>query len=161
MFLREAVQRCAELEESIAAIYDNLALQHQGRGDLAILWSELSHRERTRARVLRAASAAEDVLENDGPFLVHVPLQLAGLRRVVDTASRRIQAGVEPSAALDVVESIEAADRGGIYTGLLELIRPEIAKVLRVVDSQSTRRGADETLLVKLREAATHVGAGF
>ena len=91
---------------------------------------------------------------------MHVPLQLAALRKVVDEAARRVREGVEPAAALDVVESIEAAERGRVYAGLLELIRPEIARVLRVVDSHAERgrkgeKKEEEPLLARLREAAT------
>lgn len=155
MFLREAVRRCAEIQEAIADLYEGVAARNGMTAEVGDLWRELARRERSRAKLLRAGDAAEEVLESEGPFLVHVPLQLANLRRIVDEARTARNEGAAGTVALDVLEKIEAADHRRLYVGLLELLRGDLAKVLRIVDTQPSRRRSDDALLAKLKEAST------
>lgn len=155
MFLREALRRCAEIEEEIAGLYDDVAAQHAAAVVLTGRWTELACRERGRARLLRALEATQGVGDDDGPFLVHVPLQLAGLRRVVEEARRYAGTGLEPAAAVEMLDRIEAAERGAVYQSLLELSRPELVRMLRLLDNEVVPSRSDRAALTRLREAAT------
>ncbi|MBI5504074.1 MAG: hypothetical protein HY899_04690 [Deltaproteobacteria bacterium] len=154
MFLREALCRDAELEEDIANLYAGLAARHASSRELAGRWTEMARRERRRARVLQAIVAAQGVAGDDGPFLVHVPLQLAGLRKVVEDARRDAGDSIAPLPAVELVERIEAADRGAIYQSLLELGRPEVVRLLRMLDNHVLPSCSDSANLMKLRDAA-------
>lgn len=154
MFLREALCRDAEIEEAIADLYADLADRHAFNSDLALRWRDLARRERRRARVLHAIVAVQAIAEDDGPFLVHVPLQLARLRRAVEDARRDAIDAIEPIPAVELAERIEAAERGTIYQSLLELGRPEVVRLLRLLDSQSLPSCNDRVSLAKLHDAA-------
>ncbi len=154
MFLREALCRDAELEDEIAGLYADLAARHAANRELAGRWTEMARRERRRARVLQAIVAAQSVAGDDGPFLVHVPLQLAGLRKVVEDAQRDASDNISPLPAVELVERIEAADRSAIYQSLLELGRPEVVRLLRMLDNHALPSCSDRANLTKLRDAA-------
>lgn len=157
MFLREALCRDAQIEEEIARLYADLASRHDCNTEIARRWAEMARREGRRARVLRAIVAAQSVADDDGPFLVHVPLQLAGLHKVVENAQREAGDAITAITAVQLAEKIEAADRGGIYQGLLELGRPEVVRLLRLLDNQVLPSCSDRAHLSKLRDAAVAV----
>lgn|GEM_PF-1909534 len=154
MFMREAICRDAEIEEAIANLYAQIASRHESGTELARGWSEMARRERRRARVLQAIVAAQGVADDDGPFLVNVPLQLAQLRKVVEDAYRAANDCVAPLPAVELAQMIEAADHGSIYRGLLELGRTQIVRLLRVLDHHVLPSCSDRINLAKLRDAA-------
>jgi len=154
MFLREALCRDAEIQEDIANLYANLASRYASDAALTSRLKEMEWRERRRSRVLLAIVAAQAVSESDGPFLVHVPLQLARLRKTVADARHDALSAVEPVCAVEIAEKIEACDRGAIYQSLLELGRSEVTRLLRLVDNQLLPPCRERVHLARLHEAA-------
>jgi len=149
MYLREAIERCARIEESIGDLYDGMAgaggdVGGRAIGDARLDWRRLAERERQQARLLHVAAAAVAAVDGDGPFVVQEPLQLAALDRVVEEARRRLRSGEGRAVATgvasvaDLSDVLEASGRGGLCASLLALARPAIAKALRATDRAAT-----------------------
>lgn len=143
MFLKQALLRGSQLEDEVAEIYSGLASSPAVPSEAAASWAESARKERQRARILHALAELSVALDDDGPFLVQVPVQLANLRRVVDNVRGHVTDAVDETTARRCVETLESAPRGEVYAVLLEVAEPEIKRVLRLVDSEARcARGA-------------------
>lgn len=147
MFLREALLRCSQLEDEVAAVYDELAASPVAAIEMAATWAESARKERSRARLLHALAEISSALEDDGPFLVQVPVQLSSLRRVVESVHERVTSVMDAPTAARCAEALEGTQRGELHAGLLEVAEPEIRRVLRLIDSETRtlRRGGAES----------------
>lgn len=143
MFLKEALLRCSQLEEEVASMYAELAACPAADGQAVASWSASANREREHARLLHALAELSAALGDDGPFLVQVPVQLSSLRRVVESVRGRVVEGVDAATAKRCADMLDAAPRGEIHAGLLEVAEPEIKRVLRLIDEETrhARRG--------------------
>lgn len=137
MFLKEALQRCSNLEEEMASVYATLAACPAATSAAAATWSAAAGREKGNARVLHALAELSAALGDDGPFLVQVPLQLSTLRRVVDAVRSRIDIDVDAATAERCAEMLDAAPRRELHSGLLEVAEPEIRRLLKLIDEQT------------------------
>lgn len=162
MFLREALRRGSRLEDEVAAVYDNLAGSCASSPEKAAAWAELSRKERLRARMLHALSEISDALGDEGPFLVEVPLQLAGVGRAIESAKRRLQADVDGEASQQCVDALEATPRAELIAALLEVAEPELRKAIRVIDSdvRSLRRRGDAPRMRRASKARVPCSRG-
>ncbi len=136
MFLKEALLRCSQLEDEVASVYDRLAGTPAATPQLVATWSEASRVERQRARLLRALAELSTALEDDGPFLVQAPVQMAGVRRALENAQHRLPSVVDGPSGQRCVEALEAAPRHDLYSGLLEVAEPELKRATRLVDAE-------------------------
>lgn len=145
MFLKEALLRCSQLEDEVASVYDELTRSPAATPEVSASWSEASHAGRQRARLLRALAELSTALEDDGPFLVQVPVQIAAVRRALENAHRRLPAVVDSPSGQRCVEALEAAPRRDLYAGLLEVAEPELKRAMRLVDAEvkSLRRNGN------------------
>jgi hypothetical protein len=145
MFLKEALLRYSQLEDEIASIFDSLAASTAATSENAASWSEASRKERLRARLLHALAEISTALDDDGPFLVQVPVQMAGLERVLDNVRRWLSAGLDAATGERCVEALSAAPRQELHAALLEIAEPEMKRAMRLVDSEirSVRRVAE------------------
>jgi len=137
MFLKEALLRGSRLEDEVAEIYSGLASSPATSSEFAAAWTESARKERQRARLLHALAELSVALDDDGPFLVQVPVQLANLRRVVDNVRGHVTDAVDAATAERCIETLQAAPQSEVYAVLLEIAEPEIKRVLRLVDSET------------------------
>lgn len=136
MYLKEALLRCARLEDEVASVYDRLA-NSEGRTAQSVLeWAENARLERTRATLLRALAAISTALGDDGPFLVDAPVQLAGLDRVLEMVRRRMVATLDAAASAPCIDALEFAPLRELHAALLETAEPELKRALRRIDSE-------------------------
>jgi len=160
MFLKEALLRCSRLEDEVASAYDELARSPAAAPEVAVSWAESSRRERMRAKLLHALAEISTALDDDGPFLVQVPVQLAGVERALESVRRRLSSEIDADTGQRCVEALEAAPRGELHAALLEIAEPEMKRALRLIDSEirNLRRVADGTRLrsgTRTRESCT------
>ncbi|MFN2426446.1 MAG: hypothetical protein ABR587_08375 [Candidatus Binatia bacterium] len=164
MYLKEALLRCSRLEDEVASIYDAVACSATATPELAASWSERSRRERRRARLLHALAEISTALEDDGPFLVEAPVQLAGLGRVLENARRQLASMTDGADGQRCLDTIETAPLRELHAALLEAAEPEIKRASRLVDSEirNLRRisvGARSRRKTRPREAGAELPA--
>lgn len=136
MFFREALLRCSQLEEEVAQVYSQLASSPAASPESAAAWTDMARKEGVRSRMLRAVADLATALEDDGPFLVQVPVQLRNLRRVLDNVKHRLDATIDETTGKRCSEALEKAQRGELHAGLLEIAEPEVKRLLRLIDSE-------------------------
>jgi len=147
MFLKEALLRCSRLEDEVASVYADLAVSPAATPETAVSWAELSRREKRRSKLLHALAEISTALDDEGPFLVQVPVQMADLARALENVRRRLASNVDAITGQRCVEALESAPRGELHAALLEIAEPEIRRALKLVDSEirSLRRTAEGT----------------
>lgn len=147
MFLKEALLRCSRLEDEVASVYADLAASPAATPETAAAWVESSRKERQRSRLLHALAEISTALDDEGPFLVQVPVQMADLTRALENVRRRLATNVDAATGQRCIEALESAPRGELHVALLEIAEPEVKRALRLVDSEirSLRRVADGT----------------
>lgn len=130
MFLRDALLRCSELDDEAASVFADLCEASGPDEASAAALAASARAEREHAHLLRALAALADALDDDGPFLVQVPLQIAAFRRVLDAVRSRMSMGMEPDVARRCAERLQTAPFGELHRGLLELAAPQVHRVL-------------------------------
>jgi hypothetical protein len=137
MFYRDALLRCCQLEEDIASLYAALAESKAADADSAQAWSQAARNERENARILRAAAELSIALDEDGPFLVQIRLQLAACRKLVERVRASV-AGVEDAGVAGaLVQTLDSVPREEVRAALLEVAEGELRRLLRQIESQS------------------------
>ena len=130
MYLREALRCCRDLEEEVGHIYEELAAQHADDEQLKGLWCEMAEDERRHSRVVSALLAAEDVQEDDGPFVVDLRPRIERLRKLLDRAYKSVRAGIKPADAIELATFIEGTEINELFRELIELARPSLLRLL-------------------------------
>jgi len=130
MYLREALRCCRDLEAEVGQIYDELAAQHATDLELKALWTELAQDERRHSRIVTALLAAEDVQEDDGPFVVDLRPRIDRLRKLLHRAYKSVRAGIEPAAAIELATFIEGTEINELFREVVELGRPSLLRLL-------------------------------
>lgn len=136
MYLHEALLRFSALEEEAALLYARLAGCDTSAPETAASCAESSRRAEMRAKLLHAVAELSQAVGDDGPFLVEVSVQLAALRRTLDSTHRRLSIAEDAATAESCVDALDAAQFGEVYADLLEVAEPAISRVLRTVDSE-------------------------
>lgn len=136
MFFREAVLKCSQLEQEVAQVYTQLAASAAAMPETADAWKEVARKENLNSRMLRAVADLSTALEDDGPFLVQIPVQLRNLRRVLDNVKHRLTATIDEAAGKRCAEALENAQRSELHAGLLEIAGPEVQRLLRLIDAE-------------------------
>lgn len=121
----------------MAEVLASIAALDSTPPDIASLSLQRSQREEARARLLHALSELAGVLEDDGPFLAQVPVEIAALQRTVERIRERVAPGMDPSLAAQCAEMLASSSHDELYAGLLELVEPSIRRVLRRIDSET------------------------
>jgi len=135
MFLKEALLRCSQLQHEIAAWYDALC-ETTDAGDLKIAaWKGTAARERRRAGFLEALAALCGALEDEGPFVVQVPLQLEALGRALHGVARRRQSCPDHTGC-ECADHLDSISSARLYADLLELAEPELRRSMRAVGNE-------------------------
>ncbi len=127
--------QCRDLEAEVAHVYEELAALHSSDKKLSRLWQRLARDERLHARILAALLAAEEVGEDDGPFVVDLRARIAALRQIVDRAYRAVRKGITPKEAIRLAEAIEASEIDALFAEVIELARPSLDKLVAIVDN--------------------------
>lgn len=145
MFLREVLLRCSQLEEEVAALYDDLVRLPEATPETSARWSERSRKERERSRLLHALAELSSAIGDDGPFLVQEPELLNRLRQSVDEARRALARGDGGEGIRRCVQALESSPCLELYAGLLDIAQPEARRLLRRLDSEirNLRRGPE------------------
>lgn len=125
---------CRDLEAEVAHVYEELAALHSSDKKLSRLWQRLARDERLHARILAALLAAEEVGEDDGPFVVDLRSRIATLRRIVDRAYQAVRRGISPEEAIRLAEAIESSEIDALFAEVIELARPSLDKLVAIVD---------------------------
>ncbi len=152
MYLREALMQCRDLEAEVAHVYEELAALHSSDRKLAQLWRRLAHDERAHARILSALLAAEEVQEDDGPFVVDLRERIVKLRKLVDRGYQAARAGVSPQAAMEIAEEIESSEIDGLFTEVLDLARPALDRLISIVARSENLSQRHQQQLARYRE---------
>ncbi len=164
MYLREALMQCRDLEAEVAHVYEELAALHSSDKKLSRLWQRLARDERLHARILAALLAAEEVGEDDGPFVVDLRARIAALRRIVDQAYRAVRKGVSCEEALRLAEAIETSEIDALFAEILELARPSLDRFVAIVDKGEVLAHRHQRRVSRLRshseDRAACSGAG-
>ncbi|RMD83795.1 MAG: hypothetical protein D6815_05655 [Candidatus Dadabacteria bacterium] len=155
MYLREALIECRGLEDEIAGVYERLAAAHGSDRKLARLWQRMARDERLHARILSALLAAEEVAEDDGPFLVDLRQRIARARKLVDRTCRRIRSGISTEEAVELVKAIEESEINGLFCEVVELAKPALERLLAMVGKGGVLAHHERTL-TRLRTRARH-----
>jgi len=137
MYLREALRSCRELEEEVGHIYDELAAQHASDEKLKSLWCEMAEDERRHSRVVNALLAAEDVQEDDGPFVVDLRPRIERLRKLLDRAYKSVRAGIKPAEAIELATFIEGTEINELFRELIDLAKPGLLRLLGQLERRS------------------------
>lgn len=135
MFFREALLRCSKLQRETAGLFDELCAEAPSGDPRVPLWKLAAATERRRAGILEALAALCVVLEDEGPFLVQIPLQLEAYRAALERASWRREACSDHPRCL-CAEAVEAVLRPGLHADLLEVAEPELKRALRSVSGE-------------------------
>jgi hypothetical protein len=161
MFLKDALLRCSQLEDEVASIYATLAKSPTVASESAAAWAEAARRERSRSQMLHALAELSAALGDDGPFLVQIPVQLANLRRIVDTVRGRITPALDAATADRCADTLEGAQRSELHATLLEVVEPEIRRVLKLVEAETraARRGSPASRAKEAQRRAARAGA--
>jgi hypothetical protein len=85
--------------------------------------------------MLQALASLCVVLEDEGPFLVQIPLQLEAFRAALERAAWRREACSEHPRCL-CAEAIEAVVRPELHADLLEVAEPELKRALRSLSGE-------------------------
>jgi hypothetical protein len=158
MFLKEALQRCSVLHRETAARYESLRAESPEDDARLAAWTGAAIRERRRAELLDALASVCSALEDEGPFLVQIPLQLEEVRRALDSLEwRRGTCSDHPGCGCG--EQLQAIPGARLYADLIELAEPELRRALRLITNEirAVRRSAPAA--VSSREAKA-VSAG-
>lgn len=161
MFLKDALLRCSQLENEVSSIYSTLARVPAVASEPAAVWAEAARRERGRSQLLHALAELSAALGDDGPFLVQIPVQLSNLRRVVDTVRGRVSETMDAATAGRCAETLEGAQRGELHATLLEVVEPELRRVLKLVEAETraARRGSPAARAREAQRRAARAGA--
>lgn len=143
MFFREALQKFAQLETEMAELYGALAALPDAPKDTASNWAARARGEARDAKLLSALAELSLAVDDDGPFLVQLPLALADVKHAVEQVRDQVTPDLDLSAAQRCADALEAAPCRSIHGDLFELAVPEVRRVLRLLDSESkvARRG--------------------
>src|SRR5689334_16085845 len=134
MFLKEALLRCSQLQQEIASMYDALCETTAARDARSAAWKGAAACERRRSGFLEALAALCSALEDEGPFVVQVPLQLEDLSRALDSAAWRRQS-CRNHGSCGCVDHLSSITSTRLYADLLELAEPELRRSLRAVSN--------------------------
>ena len=129
MYLREALERCASLEEKSRAIYEDLASQHASQPHLSAAWRELAADGRVRARQLGALAAIHAALNDDGPFVVDLHRRIDETELFFEAAAARAKQGLDPPSALELAGTLESCEMRGLFQELRDLARAAVRKL--------------------------------
>jgi hypothetical protein len=144
MFLAEALLRCSQFQKETASHYDAFCIESPADGARIEAWKGASRRERRRASFLEALAFLCSALEDEGPFLVQIRLQLEEVRRALDHARwRRDNCTEHPRCGC--AEMIESIPLARLYADLIELAEPEVRRGLRLIANElrAIRRDSD------------------
>lgn len=160
MFLREALLRCSQLEEEVAALYDELVRLPEATPETSARWSDRSRKERERSRLLHALAELSSAIGDDGPFLVQEPELLGRLRRSVDEARRVLARDGSGEGIRRCVQALESSPCLELYAGLLDIAQPEARRLLRRIDSEirNLRRGSESVTRPRSGSVAAYAG---
>lgn len=136
MFLREALLRCSQLEEEVAALYDGLVRLPAATPETSARWADRSRKERERSRLLHALAELSSAIGDDGPFLVQEPQLLHRLREAVDEARSVLAKDGSGEGIARCVQALESSPCLELYAGLLDIAQPEARRLLRRLDSE-------------------------
>ncbi|RMF23770.1 MAG: hypothetical protein D6760_04760 [Deltaproteobacteria bacterium] len=154
MYLREALMQCRDLESEVAHVYEELAALHSSDKKLSRSWERLARDERLHARILAALLAAEEVGEDDGPFVVDLRSRITALRKLVDRAYQAVRRGIEPEEAIRLAEAIETSEIDALFAEVIELARPSLDKLVAIVDKGEVLAHRHQRRVNRLRSRA-------
>lgn len=147
MYLRQALGRCRDLEEEVAAIYETLATQQSHNATVAAAWRELAEDERDHARQLAALLSVLDALVEDGPFLVGLARQMSECSNRIRECQRRISGPITEAEAIELCVGLEGSELNDLMTEMRELARPAIKRLTdRLYRSSASQRSHQERL---------------
>ncbi|MFN2376674.1 MAG: hypothetical protein ABR538_09060 [Candidatus Binatia bacterium] len=160
MFLREALLRCSQLEEEVAALYDHLQHLPAANRETSARWSERSRKERERSRLLHALAELSSAIGDDGPFLVQEPQLLHRLRQSVDEARRLLARDGSGEGIARCVQALDSSPCLELYAGLLDIAQPEARRLLRRLDCEirNLRRVPDLATRPRSGSVAAYAG---
>ena len=159
MFLREALQRFSVLEDEVASVYALLEKAPEAPPAQVAAWAEASGSMKHRAQLLRALAELSKALDDDGPFLVQVPVQLAGLGRTIASVRGKTGPTLNAATAAACADALAAAPLDELHASLLEVFEPEVRRLLRAIDVETRRvrrrgEGARSSGASRSRDAA-------
>jgi hypothetical protein len=135
MFLKEALLRCSVLQRETAARFESLRDESPADDARKAVWSGAALRERRRAELLDALASLCSALEDEGPFLVQIPLQLEEIRRALDSVEwRRDTCASHPGCGCG--ELLQGIPGARVYADLIELAEPEVRRALRLISNE-------------------------
>lgn len=137
MFLRDALQRCSQLESEVASVYETLASAHGVAPSSTRSWTDAARRARQRARLLHSLAEVSVAIDDDGPFLVQVTPQIAGIRRVVENVRTRVTTALDAETAGRAGAQLDATARDEVYASLLEVAEPVLRRVSRLMEAET------------------------
>jgi hypothetical protein len=152
MFLKEALLRCSVLHRETAARFESLRTESIAEDERTAAWTGAAIRERRRAELLDALASICSALEDEGPFVVEIPLQLEEVRRALDSLEwRRDTCADHPGCGCG--EELQAVPAARVYADLIELAESEVRRALRLISNEirAVRRTAPSA--VSSREA--------
>jgi hypothetical protein len=129
MYLREALRRCAELEERTQSIYEELASQHASAAHLADAWRDLAADGHMRARQLTALAAIHEAVNDDGPFVVGLQRRIDAAAFFIDAAAADAREGPTPPRALELASELESSELRRLFQELRDLARAGVRKL--------------------------------
>ncbi len=138
MYLRYALERCAELEAKAATIYASLERLQLSVPELAKRWGELAERASSRSRMVSAVVAVHNVDDDYGPFLVEIPEHIEAVNRALEEILRQVQPGISPRAALKYARTIEDSGLHEMTREIIGLSLPRIKAFSRRLTSNRT-----------------------
>lgn len=137
MFLRDALQRCSQLESEVASVYETLATAQGVPASSSRAWADAARRARQRASLLHSLAEVSVAIDDDGPFLVQVTPQIAAIRRVVENVRTRITTALDADSAVRAGAQLEATARDEVYANLLEIAEPVLRRVSRLMEAET------------------------
>jgi hypothetical protein len=157
MFLKEALLRCSVLHRETAARFESLRAESTADDARTAAWTGAAIRERRRAELLDALASICSALEDEGPFLVQIPLQLEEVRRALDSLEwRRDTCADHPGCGCG--EVLQAVPAARVYADLIELAEPEVRRALRLITNEirAVRRTAPAATASREPKAAAN-----
>jgi hypothetical protein len=134
MFLTQVLERCSQLEQRAADIYNQFATTFNDNKELAGFWLGMAEEEKHHSKILRAEKAALEVDSDTGYFMPEFPAKLQEMDRLIKGIEEKARMGAERDEAFAMALEIEQSEMNTIYRDLVLMGRAAVKLMARHMD---------------------------
>ncbi|MGE4092750.1 MAG: ferritin family protein [Candidatus Binatia bacterium] len=151
MFMTEILNRCSQLEEQVAGIYNQLAADLNDDKEIESFFLGLAEEEKHHSKILAAEKAALEVDSDTGYFMPEFPAKLGEMEVLLKRVEEQARAGVTKEEALGLALELEQSELDTIYRDLVLMGRAAVKLMARHMDASLSLPAHQEGLLLGIR----------